>query len=200
MQKIRTKEDYFNLFMRTKFPDEVLKLFEGIDFLRYMNECRRIVERAVVTDVKTYSWRLSAPRSYNYYIGYFSDIHNAKLKINKNWLKLEMDEDWWKERIQAFMKAMASWVKRIYYMNEYEEKEKLLDSIRDDLMEKGLDWSEDETYNEVYNRKRNTRIKTFPNRSKLTSQEKSLRLFTHNTDSIQIMVTYGFYRKGKIHA
>ena len=55
MQKIRTKEDYFNLFMRTKFPDEVLKLFEGIDFLRYMNECRRIVERAVVTDVKTYS-------------------------------------------------------------------------------------------------------------------------------------------------
>ena len=46
MQKIRTKEDYFNLFMRTKFPDEVLKLFEGIDFLRYMNECRRIVERA----------------------------------------------------------------------------------------------------------------------------------------------------------
>ena len=66
---------------------------------------------------------------------------------------VEMDEDWWKERIQAFMKAMASWVKRIYYMNEYEEKEKLLDSIRDDLMEKGLDWSEDETYNEVYNRK-----------------------------------------------
>jgi hypothetical protein len=51
------------------------------------------------------------------------------------------------------MKAMASWVKRIYYMNEYEEKEKLLDSIRDNLMEKGLDWSEDETYNEVYNRK-----------------------------------------------
>ena len=41
----------------------------------------------------------------------------------------------------------------IYYMNEYEEKEKLLDSIRDNLMEKGLDWSEDETYNEVYNRK-----------------------------------------------
>ena len=153
MQKIRTKEDYFNLFMRTKFPDDVLNLFKGMDFLRYMNECRRIVERAVVTDVKTYSWRLSAPRSYNYYIGYFSDIHNAKLKINKNWLKLEMDEDWWKERIQAFMKAMASWVKRIYYMNEYEEKEKLLDSIRDDLMEKGLDWSEDETYNEVYNRK-----------------------------------------------
>lgn len=27
MQKIRTKEDYFNLFMRTKFPDDVLNLF-----------------------------------------------------------------------------------------------------------------------------------------------------------------------------
>ena len=70
---ITTKEQFINLCMNTDVPKDVWDTFDGMDFVIYMNEFRRIVEGLELTSVKTYSWRLTAPRLYNHNIGYFED-------------------------------------------------------------------------------------------------------------------------------
>lgn len=151
---VKTKEDFIKLCVNTNIPDVIMKTFDdGMDFLIFMNEYTRITESVVLTSVKSYSYKFDAPRCYNYYIGYFVDIHEAKLKINRNWLKQGMDEEWWKERITKIMIHVASWVKRILYMNEYEEKEKRLANMRKTLNEKGIEYIDDEEYQAEYRRK-----------------------------------------------
>lgn len=140
-KKIATKEEFIELCLNTIIPDDIMNTLDGLDFLMFMNEYRRIVENTELTNVKTYSYRLQAPNLWNYYVGYFADIHNARLKVNRNWLKAAKDEDWWKERIVAIMRKTAEWVKRILYMNDYEEREHDLARMRKALEEKGLDWS-----------------------------------------------------------
>ena len=153
MKAITTKDEFIDLCMNTKIPDDVWNTFDGMDFIIYQNEYRRIVENLVLTNVKGYSWRLTAPRAYNYYIGYFSDLHEAQLKINKNWLKQGKDDGWWQERIEQIMKQVASWTKRIFYMNEYEEKQERLAAMRKKLDEKGIQYIDDDEYQREYNRK-----------------------------------------------
>lgn len=150
---VKTKEDFIKLCGNTYIPDEIMKTFDGIDFLIFINEYTRITESVVLTSVKSYSYKLSAPRCYNYYVGYFPDIHEAKLRINKNWLEQGMDEEWWKERITKIMIHVAGWVKRIFYMNEYEEKEERLKKMRKTLDEKGIRYVDDEEYQAECHRK-----------------------------------------------
>ena len=61
---ITTKEQFIDLCMNTDVPKDVWDTFDGMDFVIYLNEFRRIVERLELTSVKTYSWRLTAPRLY----------------------------------------------------------------------------------------------------------------------------------------
>lgn len=139
--------------MNTDVPKDVWDTFDGMDFVIYLNEFRRIVEGLELTSVKTYSWRLTAPRLYNHNIGYFEDLHNAQLKINRLWLKEGKDDIWWQAHIRKIMETVASWTKRIFYMNEYEEKEDRLAAMRRELQEKGIDWGKDEAYQAAYRTK-----------------------------------------------
>ena len=150
---VRTKEDFVKLCGQTGIPDDIFNTFDGMDFVIFLNEFRRITQSAVLTSVKSYSFKFYAPRCYNNYIGYFVDIHNAKLKINRNWLNQGMDEEWWKERITKIMIQVADWVKRIFYMNEYEEKAERLASMRKELDKKGIAYIDDEEYQAEYRRK-----------------------------------------------
>ena len=153
MKDITTREELIELCDNTTVPQEILDTFHGMDLLLYMNELFRIVENMELTNVKSYSYRLTAPRLFNYLIGYYVDLHNVQLKINKNWLKQGKDEEWWQERLQQIMKYVASYVERIYYMNEYEEKQKHLARMRAELDQKGLNWCDDEEYRNEYDRK-----------------------------------------------
>jgi len=150
---IKTKEDFLWVCKNTQIPQDVFQTFEGMDFLIFLNEFRRITEGVELTRAKTYSYRLNAPRCYNYCIGYFVDIHNARLKVNRNWLDQGMDEDWWKERVAKIMTTVATWLKRIFYMNEYEEKQRQLAEMRKELDEKGIRYIDDEEYQAAYRRK-----------------------------------------------
>lgn len=143
---VKTKQDFISLCRNTNMPKSVLDTFDGIDLIIFMNEYERIVNTAKLTNVKTYSYRLSTPRLYNYFIGYFVDIHNVELKINSNWLKEEKDEDWWKERIEKIMLDVAKWVKRILYMNEYEKREQQLSRMRAELDKRGIQYIDSVEY------------------------------------------------------
>ena len=53
------------------------------------------------------------------------------------------------------MDTVGKWGKRIFYMNEYEEREKMLARMRKVLDEKGIRYCDDD-YQEWYNKKTNT--------------------------------------------
>lgn len=150
---IDTKEAFISLCGQTIIPQEIMETFDGMDFVKYLNEYRRIVENVELTNVRTYSYKLEAPRLYNYYIGYFSDLHSARLKVNKNWLKEKKDEEWWTPKVEGIMTTVAKWTKRIFYMNEYEEKEERLAAMRKVLDEKGIQYIDDEEYQKEIHRK-----------------------------------------------
>lgn len=142
---IRTKEDFIKLSGKVDISKE-MKEFEGMDLIRFMNEYDRIMERAKLTNVKTYSYKFDAPRFYNYHIGYVVDLHEVQLKINKNWLDAGQDEEWWMQRIQKMKDSIALWVKQILYMNAYEERERRLAEMRNELDKKGIRYIDDEEY------------------------------------------------------
>ena len=150
---IRTLKDFVELCKTIDLPEWTFGCFEGMDFVIYMNEYRRIVESATESRVKTYVTKLSAPRLWDYNIGYFADIHNATLKVNKYCLAMEKDEEWWTPHIVRTMDIVGQWVKRIFYMNEYEEMEKRLERMRKVLDEKGIQYCDDKAYQEECHRK-----------------------------------------------
>lgn len=150
---VKTKQEFIQLCMNTNMPQNILDTFDGMDLIIFMNEYERVVNTTRLTNVKTYSYRLSAPRCYNYLIGYFVDIHKVVLKINRNWLKAEKEEDWWKERIEKIMLTVAQWVKRILYMNEYEKREERLSAMRAELDKRGIQYIDSEEYQAEWRRK-----------------------------------------------
>lgn len=75
------------------------------------------------------------------------------LKINRNWLNAEKEEDWWKERIEKIMLTVAQWVKRILYMNEYEKREERLSAMRAELDKRGIQYIDSEEYQAEWQRK-----------------------------------------------
>lgn len=150
---VRTKQEFISLCMNTNMPKSILDTFDGMDLIIYINEYERIVNTTRLTNVKTYSYKLSAPRRYSYLIGYFVDIHKVELKVNRNWLEAEKDEDWWKVWIEKIMLTVAQWVKRILYMNEYEKREERLKAMRAELDKKGIQYIDSEEYQAECHRK-----------------------------------------------
>lgn len=143
---IKTKADFIALCKETNMPQDVFHMFEGTDFLIFINEYERIIDNLKLTNVKTYSYALTGPRLFNYYIGYFVDLHKVVLKVNRNSLKAERSAEWWTERVESIMRSVAKWLKRILYMNEYEKREHLLSRMRAELDAKGIQYCDDEDY------------------------------------------------------